>query len=758
MVNTKVKVFKDSVHGYIDVPVEFVKWLIDNEYFQRLRNIEQTGIRVLYPAAKHDRFIHSLGVFHLGRKAVEALKKDFGRKGLPESDFERCEVLFLAACLLHDIGHTPFSHSLEEQVLEKSAIAVKRNRRVKHETGISVGERLKRLMNEKETAYCEEHGIVRREITEINAAPHEQLGSYLIFDKFESNIENLERGCGIRTGGKYDLDDDICFIVRMITGIKYTECSKERQIRNCFIELLNGDNFDVDKLDYIMRDTQMSGINNISVDAERLLGALCVVTNTKHMNKSGLQIVGRENFTVSKLENKKDGRNRRMLYVSGRFKRALRISRGSELEIKAGSLIETLRGAEHELALVSYPTYDQAVFSAATYLKQDNEWVNAKEMSGFDEPVKLLSGVPNNKSFEAYFRCAELKKDLKIRAESDLTLNVHGECSLCIKGGFAAAGAVRVFSLVELKGDISEVEILGNTLSADCTENPAGSANDYNTYSIGFKKQAVNVIANVLEARNYLYLWVYAHHKVIYYANFLIPVISKEVAQRCGSTQGVFPSWKLNYDSLLNLDDCYIWTAIRYLYSNMIRKRNNEYVELIKQLFSRSYNKSLYKSLAEFELVFDSFTAEQKEYALKKLRSDTDSAKPYLGAKRQKGYIAGYLRKDALDRINEIIRGIAVVEDGAAEERKADCGGLRQLIYVVTEFKQKTLNPHKVYLDMADEILPISQIPLLSEKYTEHKSAKDKYFYLYYKENACDGALVDTKILKQAVKLYLSES
>lgn len=95
---TQVKIFKDPVHGYINVPTCYAKLIIDNFYFQRLRNIEQTGMRVLYPAAKHDRFSHSLGVFHLGQKAVEALRKDYFRdreeKELDEKEFKRCEILF----------------------------------------------------------------------------------------------------------------------------------------------------------------------------------------------------------------------------------------------------------------------------------------------------------------------------------------------------------------------------------------------------------------------------------------------------------------------------------------------------------------------------------------------------------------------------------------------------------------------------------------------------------------------------------------
>ena len=78
----ETKNFMDSVHGYITIPKCFVNNLIDTEYFQRLRNIEQTGMRVLYPAAKHDRFSHSLGVFHLGQKGVDSLLENFSRENI----------------------------------------------------------------------------------------------------------------------------------------------------------------------------------------------------------------------------------------------------------------------------------------------------------------------------------------------------------------------------------------------------------------------------------------------------------------------------------------------------------------------------------------------------------------------------------------------------------------------------------------------------------------------------------------------------
>ena len=62
----KNKIIRDSVHGYIEIDSDIVEYIIDNKYFQRLRRIEQTSMRCLYPAARHDRFItyYHPGVFY----------------------------------------------------------------------------------------------------------------------------------------------------------------------------------------------------------------------------------------------------------------------------------------------------------------------------------------------------------------------------------------------------------------------------------------------------------------------------------------------------------------------------------------------------------------------------------------------------------------------------------------------------------------------------------------------------------------------
>ncbi len=72
-----MKRIKDSVHGNILVRDEFVKTILDTPSFQRLRRVEQTAIRSIFPSARHDRFIHSLGVYYIGQLIVEHLVKEF---------------------------------------------------------------------------------------------------------------------------------------------------------------------------------------------------------------------------------------------------------------------------------------------------------------------------------------------------------------------------------------------------------------------------------------------------------------------------------------------------------------------------------------------------------------------------------------------------------------------------------------------------------------------------------------------------------
>lgn len=96
-------ILKDPLYGFINIDAPFDD-LIETEYFQRLRNIKQLGqTYLIYPSANHSRFEHSLGAFYLAKKFTETLKMDHKNE-------------FMAAALLHDIGHYPFSHAIENYI------------------------------------------------------------------------------------------------------------------------------------------------------------------------------------------------------------------------------------------------------------------------------------------------------------------------------------------------------------------------------------------------------------------------------------------------------------------------------------------------------------------------------------------------------------------------------------------------------------------------------------------------------------------
>src|SRR5690554_3755238 len=109
----KKKIINDPVYGFISIPSDLVYDLIEHRYFQRLRYIKQVSLtHLVYPGALHTRFHHALGAMHLMLLAIETLKG----KGVEITKEE--EEAAIIAILLHDIGHGPFSHSLEHTLVE----------------------------------------------------------------------------------------------------------------------------------------------------------------------------------------------------------------------------------------------------------------------------------------------------------------------------------------------------------------------------------------------------------------------------------------------------------------------------------------------------------------------------------------------------------------------------------------------------------------------------------------------------------------
>ena len=107
------KIINDPVYGFIHIPYPIIFDLIEHPFFQRLRRIRQLGLtHLVYPGAQHTRFQHSLGALHLMNSAIAVLRE----KGINISDKEAEAVS--VAILLHDIGHGPFSHTLEHSLVE----------------------------------------------------------------------------------------------------------------------------------------------------------------------------------------------------------------------------------------------------------------------------------------------------------------------------------------------------------------------------------------------------------------------------------------------------------------------------------------------------------------------------------------------------------------------------------------------------------------------------------------------------------------
>jgi len=266
---TSQKRFKDPVHGYITVPTHFCNSLIDTCIFQRLRHIEQTSMRCLYPGARHDRFIHSLGVYHLGCKAIARIEEVLPPRLKRLTCWPNYRATFEIACLMHDCGHAPFSHTCEKFY--------------NHTEQAKEGTDKKRA-NAWLLQQCRSDSRFASDFQLLDAAPadHEAFSAALMIDFFGDPIR--------------ELGADPVLAARMITGCRYDDPqTDEQRLANCLIALLHGEAIDVDKLDYLLRDTWASGVKNTAIDIDRLLHGIGIKdhgSNTSlYFDKSALSVV-----------------------------------------------------------------------------------------------------------------------------------------------------------------------------------------------------------------------------------------------------------------------------------------------------------------------------------------------------------------------------------------------------------------------------------------------------------------------------------
>lgn len=146
------------------------------------------------------------------------------------------------ACLLHDVGHAPFSHTGENFYFDET-----KHTRL-HNTLIQLTD----------------DSLLETEIAKnsYKAAAHELMSAIV----------------GIKSFGTFIEKKNWSFFARCITGYKYTDSlTEEKQLLNCLIELLNSTMIDVDKLDYLIRDSYMTGFENIKIDYVRLLESVHII-------------------------------------------------------------------------------------------------------------------------------------------------------------------------------------------------------------------------------------------------------------------------------------------------------------------------------------------------------------------------------------------------------------------------------------------------------------------------------------------------
>ena len=218
----KVKIINDPVYGFIRFPEPELMRVIDHPWFQRLRNIKQMGLaHLVYPGAEHTRLAHSLGACHLMGKALDELK---AKNIIPDKD--ECLAARLAA-LLHDIGHGPFSHSLENTL-----------------TGIH---------HEKMS-----HLIMHRMNDEFGGMLTKAIE---IFDN--SGIKDSPLGAG----GKY-------------------------------LHQLVSSQMDVDRMDYLNRDSFYTGVSEGVIGYDRILQMLTVRNNELMVEEKGVYSV--EKFIIAR--------------------------------------------------------------------------------------------------------------------------------------------------------------------------------------------------------------------------------------------------------------------------------------------------------------------------------------------------------------------------------------------------------------------------------------------------------------------------
>ena len=324
---SKGKKFRDPIHGFIHVSPEELK-IIDTPIFQRTHNIKQLSLGYYaYHGAEHSRFGHMIGAMHIAGLAYDAIVKNTKKLGeeFVHDDMDR-KTLRVAA-LLHDIGHAPFSHTLEN----------------------------------------------------ILDSRHEEYSKILV----QTYYEDILKKSGIEPQTVNELIDGI-------------------YAKKPYLSKIVSGQLDVDRLDYLLRDSYYAGVSYGRYDLGRIIDQLAIVDNKFVILQGGYEAV--EQLVFSRYQ----------MYQQVYFHKTKR-----SFELMLWKCSELMK----DKGLLDYPTIKELENESGIedYIKRDDRWF-LNQIFGATNPqiMRIADMIKNRKPYlETYSPISNRKKGTRVKTKPD---------------------------------------------------------------------------------------------------------------------------------------------------------------------------------------------------------------------------------------------------------------------------------------------------------------------------------------------------
>jgi HD superfamily phosphohydrolase len=249
---------RDPVHGSIEILDEY-KPILEHPFFQRLRGIKQLGFsEYAFPGATHTRYIHSIGVMKISEMVSQKIFKNMK----PSADLTKLKETLKLACLMHDIGHAPLSHTTEYAMPQVSELLLPES--------LVLGSKLRQATHEDYTI----KSIVNSSFSDSFKMVEEKFG--------------IDKTCVAElVMGKTDNPDYF-----MIDGINYFP----------LLHQLVSSEMDCDRMDYLLRDSYFCGVSYGKYDLDWLIDNLkiCIEDNNAYLGISERAVSTFDDFLLSR--------------------------------------------------------------------------------------------------------------------------------------------------------------------------------------------------------------------------------------------------------------------------------------------------------------------------------------------------------------------------------------------------------------------------------------------------------------------------